>query len=648
METEDAIEVSPEYAQATNTAPRSTRTSTRSSTKAARREHRLSSAAHRPAARRRAARILSDPEGEDVTWAFSLPGFWPARRPSDCRSGFTCCANTAARRMPFSSLMFFERRTQSSIKHRRLRYLLAALAARRSAAADRAGLRESVRQPDRCGAAGGRKMLVHRGRQFVQHALRRSSGARQTGRPERGLEPASRRARRRCWRSDSRVHFLTQPVEEADAAQGRHPEPSSLPTSTAPTANSPARCAPSRNPRTFRSKCIWSATCRNRRCRRLSPTCACGSDTNLVFHSVADAKEPNWMVESVTAPGQDLRSEESARAGRRSPAYGTPASQTHGLAGAGWQGAGKQSRWTFPPTAAPRVEFLSLDSPHGFHKGEIRIEPGDSLHEDDRFAFRHRAHRSASGAVPASRRRRIATCSTTAPRSNRSPKPASYSNRWRWSRPPINRSRNTLSSSCPTSAHMPAGSRKQPARYVRGGGSLLVALGPRSAALTHVPVSGEADPGLQLRVARRRRAFKPSAAADAEHPALRRANKLDGVQFYQVIKVDPGQSRVIARLTNQTPLLLEKQVGEGRVFVFTSTFDNISNDLPLHASFVPFVEETRPLSGRPAGTLHQRRRGFLHRSALRQGPGRRRRRDRPGRHASAVAQGSHHARRPSR
>jgi hypothetical protein len=59
-----------------------------------------------------------------------------------------------------------------------------------------------------------------------------------------------------------------------------------------------------------------------------------------------------------------------------------------------------------------------------------------------------------------------------------------------------------------------------------------------------------------------------------------------------VIRVDPGQSRVIARLTNQVPLILEKQVGEGRVLVFTSTFDKISNDLPLHASFVPFVEET--------------------------------------------------------
>ena len=49
-----------------------------------------------------------------------------------------------ARRCPFSSLMFFERRTQSSIKHRRLQYLL--LFALRAAliAAAGAGVRASV------------------------------------------------------------------------------------------------------------------------------------------------------------------------------------------------------------------------------------------------------------------------------------------------------------------------------------------------------------------------------------------------------------------------------------------------------------------------------------------------------------------------
>ena len=45
---------------------------------------------------------------------------------------------------PFSSLMFFERRTQSSIKHRRLRYLLLLSLRVALLLLDRAGLRQSV------------------------------------------------------------------------------------------------------------------------------------------------------------------------------------------------------------------------------------------------------------------------------------------------------------------------------------------------------------------------------------------------------------------------------------------------------------------------------------------------------------------------
>ena len=37
-----------------------------------------------------------------------------------------------------------------------------------------------------------------------------------------------------------------------------------------------------------------------------------------------------------------------------------------------------------------------------------------------------------------------------------------------------------------------------------------------------------------------------------------------------------------ARLTDGTPLLLEKQIGEGHVLLFTSGLENLTNDLPLH------------------------------------------------------------------
>ena len=62
---------------------------------------------------------------------------------------------------------------------------------------------------------------------------------------------------------------------------------------------------------------------------------------------------------------------------------------------------------------------------------------------------------------------------------------------------------------------------------------------------------------------------------------------------------------MVARLSDQTPLLIDQQAGQGRILVFASTFDNVANDFPLHASFVPFVEQAARYLGRlddgPAG-----------------------------------------------
>jgi hypothetical protein len=55
---------------------------------------------------------------------------------------------------------------------------------------------------------------------------------------------------------------------------------------------------------------------------------------------------------------------------------------------------------------------------------------------------------------------------------------------------------------------------------------------------------------------------------------------------------------VVVRLGDQTPLLLEKRIGEGRVLLLTSGLDNLTNDFPLNPAFVPFIEQTaRYLAG---------------------------------------------------
>ena len=64
---------------------------------------------------------------------------------------------------------------------------------------------------------------------------------------------------------------------------------------------------------------------------------------------------------------------------------------------------------------------------------------------------------------------------------------------------------------------------------------------------------------------------------DSGHPVFKGLERLEGVSFYQAVHVTPSKdAQVLARLNDQTPLLLERQIGEGKVLVFTSTFDNSS------------------------------------------------------------------------
>ena len=87
-------------------------------------------------------------------------------------------------------------------------------------------------------------------------------------------------------------------------------------------------------------------------------------------------------------------------------------------------------------------------------------------------------------------------------------------------------------------------------------------------------------------------------SSDSSYPAVAKAGGWAGVKFFYALNVEPGDARVIVRLGDQTPLLLEKRIGEGRVALFTSGLDNLTNDFPLNPAFVPFIEQTaRYLAG---------------------------------------------------
>ena len=88
----------------------------------------------------------------------------------------------------------------------------------------------------------------------------------------------------------------------------------------------------------------------------------------------------------------------------------------------------------------------------------------------------------------------------------------------------------------------------------------------------------------------RRRTRRRSASSTPTHPALRGVDELRAANFYRSVDVEPAaDDRVLIRLDDGTPLLLERALGAGRVLLFTSSLDREWNDLPVQPVFVPFM-----------------------------------------------------------
>jgi len=132
-------------------------------------------------------------------------------------------------------------------------------------------------------------------------------------------------------------------------------------------------------------------------------------------------------------------------------------------------------------------------------------------------------------------------------------------------------------------------------RYVRGGGSVLIAAGTSAAHHARIPIFGGTTSDAH---SYSRDGSALVGQTDLTHPVMNDAAGWNDLKIYYVAGVDPDGSRVIVRLTDQTPLLMEKQIGEGHVLLLASGFDNLTNDLPVRPAFVAFVDRTaRYLAG---------------------------------------------------
>ncbi|HEV8412281.1 MAG TPA: BatA domain-containing protein [Bryobacteraceae bacterium] len=311
-------------------------------------------------------------------------------------------------------------------------------------------------------------------------------------------------------------------------------------------------------------------------------------DTDLTFHPIGKV-QPNWAVETVIAP-QHIYDPKRARISATITGFSAPAAtRTVTLL---MNGKTIQSKSiNVPENGRGSAEFAGLDqASYGFNRCEIRIDSADSLAADDRYMFSvERTDPKKVLFVDDGRRPQAQEYFRAA--LNATPDSAFQLEALR----PDVAATSDLSKYAVVVlndvAPLPAGLEQSLQKYVSGGGSLLESIGPASVALPRAPILDEAIDGTQYASREGERFFSVSDL-DTGHDVMKSVERFDGVKIYLAANVGAKNSRVLARLSNGTPLVLERKVGEGKVLAFTSTFDNIQNDLPVRNAWVPFVQKS--------------------------------------------------------
>jgi hypothetical protein len=144
-------------------------------------------------------------------------------------------------------------------------------------------------------------------------------------------------------------------------------------------------------------------------------------------------------------------------------------------------------------------------------------------------------------------------------------------------------------------------------KYVQAGGSVFIAAGPKIAAEGKSPLGTmriEMPPAAGGSTER----FQLAGEVETSHPSLGNVERLRGVKFFRHARVWTSESdEVLIRLSDGSPLLIEQKHGQGRLMLLASSLDNVWNDLPVHPVFVPLVAETaRYLSDMEDGAPRRR------------------------------------------
>jgi Aerotolerance regulator N-terminal/von Willebrand factor type A domain len=492
--------------------------------------------------------------------------------------------------VPFSSLMFFERRTQSSIKHRRLKYLLLfALRCLFIALLVLAFARPYVHSSVVARANGGRTMVFAIDNSFSMRQGDRFADAKKAALDQINAMKESDRGQVISFGGQAKLlSDMTQDkqalratlaaIDPGDDASS-YAELSRVLRSTAESLKTDIVAYVF----TDLQKSSWPASFSDARL---------ADGTKLEVHAVASAPIPNWTVENVEAPRRVFDTKK-VRTVATVAGYDTPeATRKVTLLANGKPLETKEIK--VPANGRATVEFLALDAPYGLTRCEVRIDGADTFPEDDNWLF------SVERADPKPALLIHADTDSLSPLYVKTALESSSEPAFNLDSVVANQSANVnvakyafviLSDPGPIPEHLEDALNK----YVQAGGSVLMLLGKNATPGRHLPLADlqvmklytivpDHDPLLTV------------ASVDTSYPSFSRAQNWGGVEFYQVVRLQLPQAspdlRVAAKLSDGSPLFIDRKIGEGHVLVFTSAIDNIASNLPLAPVWLPFLDQT--------------------------------------------------------
>jgi hypothetical protein len=488
----------------------------------------------------------------------------------------------AADPQPFSSLMFFEPRVQSAVRHRRLRYWL--LLALRLSVIALLVLAFAGPYIERAAGAAPEKLLVL----VIDDSFSMRAGTH--------LAEAKRAAFAvlASKRAQDRAQVL------AFAAHARVMTPATLDLTvlrTAVTAIEPTDSHGSFAALTGAVRSLgasehlpielhlFSDMQRTALAASVAEM-ALPRNVTLVPHRIGVGAEPNWAVESVAAPPR-IWNPRAAHVTAVIKGYGTAAAtRTVSFLVNGKIVA--TQRVLVPASGRATAELDSLDVPYGFNRCAVRIDAADVLPADDEFLFTveradpsrgllvHQGAGERSGLYFASAVASVAAGAVSLDQLTAEQTTGADPSRYGFV---------VISDT----AALPRAFLERLRLYVESGGSVFMALGTLAAQQRDIPLFAGAITGARF-FSRDPAGFAAVGQVDAGYPPAGSERSWEGVKFYYAVTVAAPGARVAARLADDTPLLLDRSMGEGRVVVFASGLDNVTNDLPLHPGFVAFVD----------------------------------------------------------